>query len=264
MRDWDRVSCEVSGDARETQEEPHPLAGIATDAPSPDLSGCFPTLVHCGIEYGLSQLLSEVFQLLLRTLVLSEEELRQVSGGWHFESLKGYSREISASLSRLPTARGGRNTLAEKLMAAARDHAVELPTISAALHPREVTARHRREMLARTLSRQPIGRLGLDPESVLIEMHGAFLAAMIITYAEGLSLLAAVPAPSGAPLDVVESVRLWKEGIPTRSSLLEEIAFAFEMTPNLPSLLCDDAISEKLMEHQEFLRRAIWRAHHLD
>ena len=113
-------------------------------------------------------------------------------------------------------------------------------------------------------SRQPIGRLGLDPESVLDELHGAFRAAMIITYAEGLSLLAAVPAPCGTPFEVVESVRLWKEGNPARSSLLEEIACVLEGMPSLPNLLCDDDISEKLMEHQEFLRRAVWRAHHLN
>jgi 6-phosphogluconate dehydrogenase len=152
----------------------------------------------------------------------------------------------------------------QKLMGAATEFSVELPTITAALSPQEMVARQRRELLARTLSRQPIGRLGLDSESILDELHGAFLAAMIITYAEGLSLLATVAASSGTPFDVVESVRLWKEGNPARSPLLEEIASVLEMTPDLPNLLRDDAIAEELMEHQESLRRAVWRAHHLD
>jgi 6-phosphogluconate dehydrogenase len=266
MREWDAVSCDLSGGTRETLEESLPLRETATVTPAPalELSGYFPTLIRSGIEHGLARLLSEVFQLLHRTLALSEDELRQVAGAWNLEALHGYDREISATLSRLPGARGGQDALAERLLEAASEFGVEFPTISAALRPREMGARQRREALGRTLSRQPIGRLGLDSESILNELHGAFFAAMIITYAEGLSLLAVVPSPSGVPFDAVQSVRLWKEDSAARAPLLEEIAAVLEATSNLPNLLCDDDISEKLMEHQEFLRRAVWRAHHLD
>jgi 6-phosphogluconate dehydrogenase len=115
-----------------------------------------------------------------------------------------------------------------------------------------------------TASRQPVGRGGEDAESVLEELHGALYAAVILTYAEGMELLAAAAEQEGFVYDLGEMTRLWDGCSLIHSALLEDIAAALRATPNLPNLLCDEDVSEKLMAHQEFLRRAVWRAHELD
>jgi 6-phosphogluconate dehydrogenase len=46
--------------------------------------------------------------------------------------------------------------------------------------------------------------------------------------------------------------------------LLHDITTALQSAPDLPGLLSDDDLSERLMAHQENLRQAVWRAHELD
>lgn len=263
MLEWDGISYEGTGGTCDKLTTSSADEGVYNTAADRELGGQLPTLIRGGIEIALAQLLSDIFQLLRQSLALGEDDLSDVAGASHLAALSAYRGEISANLARLPKDRAGRNGLAEQLLGVAREFSVELPTLSAALSPREIAAHQRRAVLARTLARQPIGGLDLDPESILHELHGAFFAAMIITYAEALSLLAAVPRLSGTPFEVVEAVRLWKEDSATRATLLEEIASVLEATPRLRNLLCDDDISEKLMAHQEYLRRASWRAHQL-
>jgi 6-phosphogluconate dehydrogenase len=46
--------------------------------------------------------------------------------------------------------------------------------------------------------------------------------------------------------------------------LLDDISTALQATPDLPGLLSDDDLSERVMASQENLRHAVWRAHELD
>jgi 6-phosphogluconate dehydrogenase len=260
MLEWHEVKSNGSERTRESGEQTMPLPESARGRFDGVSNENLVTWVHAGIEHGLSQLLSEIFHLLDRT-VGADEELRRAPGAWRLDALKGYSSEISANLSHSTNKGGDSHDLANRLIQNAQESGRETPTISVALIPREPETRQRRQALALTPSRQPAGRLGNDPESVLEELHGAFFAAMIITYAEGLSLL---PVSDGLSFDIVQVIRSWKKSAPLRSTLLEDIAFAFQATLDLPNLLCDDDLSEKLMEHQEYLRRAVWRAHQSD
>ena len=114
---------------------------------------------------------------------------------------------------------------------------------------------------ATTLFRQPMGRFGDDMESILDELHGALCAAIIITYAEGMALLVTGSKRYGRlTIDLAEVIRLWKGCRGIHVALLDEIASAIAATPDLPNLLHDDDLSEKVMEQQERLRHAVWRA----
>src|SRR5580658_6817574 len=58
----------------------------------------FANMVHAWIEWGLTQLLSETFDLMKATLLLTDEELNDLSGAWHIGVLKGRLMEISGCL----------------------------------------------------------------------------------------------------------------------------------------------------------------------
>jgi 6-phosphogluconate dehydrogenase len=264
MPEWDAIILDAPDGTHEASAWPFPAPQAITATTNAASCGHFVNLVRDGIDYGLLQLLSEIFDLLHRTVALNDDELRRTQAARHLEALQGYLTEISPTLSHPLPDGAERNDLAAQLAGTARRLAVEIPTMTAGLSLQEPAARQRRQALARTLSRQPVQRLQEGTESVLAELHGAFVASMIITYAEGFALLAAASAPGGLPYDLVQIARLWKGGGSLRSPLLEDIALALEATPNLPNLLCDDDLSEKLMEHQEYLRRAVWRAHQAD
>ena len=141
---------------------------------------------------------------------------------------------------------------------------VSIPTIDAAVGTLALPARERQRALLATPSRQPAGRCADEPRSVLAELHGALQAAMIITYAQGLALLAAASKLHGFHYQLDDLCRAWRGCAPLRTALLEDMAAALETTPDLPDLLSDEDLSEKVMARQECLRRAVWRAHQLD
>jgi 6-phosphogluconate dehydrogenase len=237
---------------------------------------CFARMVHAGIEYGLMQLVSETFDLMQRTLELSDEQLHDVSSAWHRGVLNGYLAEVSGHLFNPVDEGTERLEIKEKLNAlkndpaprwiaqSARELSVPTPTIDVALGTQDFSARERQRSLILTPFRHPSGRFGDDAESVLEELLGALYAAMIITYAEGFALLAEGSAQHGFHFDPVEIARIWKGGCSVRTTLLDDIAAALRATPTLGNLLCDEDLAEKVMAHQEYLRHAVWRASELD
>jgi len=94
----------------------------------------------------------------------------------------------------------------------------------------------------------------------LDELQGALHVATIITYAEAIAVLATGSDRYGFDFDVPEVIRLSKGCGGMRGALLDEMATAVQATPHLPNLLYDDDLSEKVMEQQERLRHAVWRA----
>jgi 6-phosphogluconate dehydrogenase len=210
----------------------------------PAAAGHFVKMIHDGIEYGLRQLVLETFGLLKRALVLDEDALRDIAGAWQMGALKSCPHEDSARWTSQ----------------AARELEAPCPTIAAAVGMRTLSDLEKQNDFAATPSRQPLGRFGDDRESILDELHGALRAATIITCAQGLAVLAAGSERYGFDIDLAEVIRLWKGCGSIRGALLDEIASAFRAAPNLPNLLHDDDLSGKVMEQQERLRHAVWRA----
>lgn len=257
------------------------LAGNVKGGPSVGYLGsaaavCFARMVHAGIEHGLMQLVSETFDLMQRTSLLTDEQLQDVSRTLHVGVLSSYLAEVSGHLMDPVDEWTERRQIKEKLNAlkndpaahwiaqSARELGVPTPTIDAALGTHHFSARERQRMLILTPYRHPVGRFGDDAASVLDELVGALYTAMIITYAEGFALLAEGSARHRFHFDPIEIARIWKGGCSVRATLLEDIAAALRATPTLGNLLCDEDLAEKVMAHQEFLRHAVWRASELD
>jgi 6-phosphogluconate dehydrogenase len=275
----------MAGGVREARQRARPLleALAATVRGEPCVSyfetaaaAHFAKMVHTGVEYALLQSLAETFELLQRALLLTNEELHEALGAWHIGFLKGYLMEIAGQAVEPPDDHTPRMVLEEKLKSAQNDclgrwaaqSAGELevivPTIEAAAGPHCAAVTSRCKALLATPFRQPVGRFRDDPESVLEELHGAFQAAMIITYAQAMALLAAASDNFSFQFRLHEISRAWRGCTRLRNTLLDDITAAFQTTPNLRGLLSDDDLSERVMSCQESLRHAVWRANEFD
>jgi 6-phosphogluconate dehydrogenase len=280
-----RGAIVMTGSDREARQQARPLleAMVATVRGEPCVisfetaaAAHFVKMVHAGIEYALLQLLAETFDLLQRTLLLTDEELHDVSGAWRLGVLNGYLMEISGRVFDPAGYLVPRPLLREKLESAKSDPMVRwlaqtswelevpMPTIEAALEMQRVTAVERQQALVAAAFRHPMGRFGNDRESVLDELDGALHAAMIITYAQGLALLSAASQQLDFRFNLPEITRAWRGCTQLRTTLLDDISTALELTPDLPDLLSDDDLSERVMSCQENLRHAVWRANELD
>ena len=236
----------------------------------------FVKMVHSGVESALLQLLSETFVLLQRTLHWADEELYGASGPWLVGVLKEYRSEISGRVFAAADQPQPRPLLEDELKAdkndalgkwvaeSARELETPIPTIEAAMGVQGDMATERWQALLAAPFRQPVGRFGDDPESVLKELYDALHAAMMITYAQGMGLLMAASEHHDFHFNLPEISRAWRGGTRLRTTLLDDISSALEATPGLPGLLSDDDLSQQVMAGQENLRHAVWRAHELD
>ncbi len=213
---------------------------------------CFARMVHAGIEYGMMQLVAETFELMELILGSDGGPARDATEAWRVGVLNDYLAEVSGhrlhpldqgiGLRQIAARLGAVKTdaAARRIAQSARELRVQTPTIDAALGTQEFSARERRQSLILTPFRHPSGRFGNDAESVLHEMFGALYAAMIITYAEGFSLLAAGSAQHGFDFDLAQVALLWSGCCKVRTTLLSDIATAFWATPTLHNFLFDE------------------------
>jgi 6-phosphogluconate dehydrogenase len=113
---------------------------------------------------------------------------------------------------------------------------------------------------AGTIYQRPIRRFTGDRSTFLTQLGRALFAGLIITYAQGLALLAVASSKYKYQLDFEAVARIWRGGCIIRAALLEDICAAFRAKHDLPNLLLDANLSRKLMEHQEDLRYVVSRA----
>ncbi len=83
---------------------------------------------------------------------------------------------------------------------------------------------------------------------------------MVITYAQGMSLLQAASAEYNYYLDLERVARIWRGGCIIRSALLEDFRQAYKAQPDLPNLLVDPALSAEILAREGELRSTIQRA----
>jgi 6-phosphogluconate dehydrogenase len=236
----------------------------------------FANMVHAWIEWGLTQLLSETFDLMKATLLLTDEELNDLSGAWHIGVLKGRLMEISGCLINPAHGQTGRLRLADRLERARTDEAarwieqsareleLQTPSIDATIGMHKATAWERQRAMVSNPVRQCRGHFSDDAESVLDELHRALWAGMIITYAEGLAVLDAARFKHGFQIYLSDIVRVWKGCATLSTTVLDDIYEVMQATPSLRNVLGDEDLSERVMAHQEFLRHAVWRASKLN
>jgi 6-phosphogluconate dehydrogenase len=238
----------------------------------PGSAGHFVKMVHNGVEYGVMQLLAETYDLMKRGLGLNDDELHEVYALWNQGALNGYLVEITSHIFCKQDEKTGKRLIDEILDVAkqkgtgmwtsqsAMELQVPIPTIDLAVAMRDLSGFAKEREQAGAIYQRPIRRFTGDRETFLAQLGRALFAALIITYAQGMALLAAASDKYKYHLDLEAVPRIWRGGCIIRAALLEEICAAFRARRELPNLLLDSDLSRQLMEHQEDLRYVVGQA----
>jgi 6-phosphogluconate dehydrogenase len=238
----------------------------------PGSAGHFVKMVHNGIEYGLMQLISETYDLMKRGLGLNDDELHDVFNAWTKGELNGYLMEITGHIFSQSDEKTGNRLIDEILDVAkqkgtgmwtsqsAMELQVPIPTIDLAVAMRDLSVFTKEREQADTIYQRSMRRLNSDRDTFLTQLCRALYAAMIITYAQGLALLAIASKKYEYSLDLEAVARIWQGGCIIRTVLLEDICAAFHARRDLPNLLLAPSLSHKIMEHQDCLRRVVCQA----
>jgi 6-phosphogluconate dehydrogenase len=238
----------------------------------PGSSGHFVKMVHNGIEYGLMQLIAETYDLMKRGLGLNDDELHDVYTAWNQGELDSYLMEITSHIFSKVDERTGKRLIDEILDVAkqkgtgmwtsqsAMELQVPIPTIDLAVAMRDLSVFEEQRDRASVVFQQPTFRFEGDRETFLTRLRCALYAGMIITYAQGMALLAAASDKYEFHLDLEAVARIWRGGCIIRASLLEEIRTAYRNQSGLPNLLLDPELSKKVIANERDLRRVVCTA----
>ena len=239
----------------------------------PGGSGHYVKMVHNGIEYGLMQLLAEAYDVLRRGAGLDDDALAGAFERMNDGPLQSFLVEITAALLRqhddLPPVGAEQDAapapgkLVHQILDQAKqkgtgkwtsqdalDLGVPIPTIDAAVAARYVSAQRATRLLVS--DRLADADLAVDPD-LAGHVEDALLAAFLVTFAQGFSMLAEASRAYRWDLHLPTIARIWRGGCIIRADMLETFRAAFADDPELPTLLLAPAVAGTLGRTREAL-----------
>ncbi len=230
-------------------------------------AGHFVKMVHNGIEYGLMQIISEAYDFMKRVLEMDDGEISETFAEWNQGELSSFLIEITATVLRKKDAdsdeplvemildTAGQKGTGKWTSQAAMDFGVPVPTIDSAVSMRQISSQ---KALRGRLAKKFDTDLTSHHTTLSSEdLESALLCAFLITYSQGMSLLAQASIEKEYGLNLSETAKIWRGGCIIRSAWLEEIRAAYGRDSGLPSLLLDNKITEFLTKHSIALRKTV-------
>jgi 6-phosphogluconate dehydrogenase len=235
----------------------------------PTSAGHYVKMVHNGIEYGIMELIAETYDLMKRGLGLTNDELHTVYDQWNRAELKSYLMEITANIFLQPDDKTGKRLIDVILDQAkqkgtgkwtscdAMNLQVATPTINMAVLARDLSSLKAEREIASKVLKGPKIAFQRDRNVFIDQLKNALYASMIITYAQGMTLLRGASEAYGYGLNLEAIARIWRGGCIIRAALLEDLRAAFQAKPDLHNLLMDPRVAKEVVLRQGDLRTVI-------
>ena len=236
-----------------------------------DGAGHFVKTVHNGIEYADMQMIAEIYGLLRNVEGRAPARIGALFEEWNGGPLQSYLAEITAKvltatdpetgqpmvdviLDRAGQKGTGRWTVIEALKLGQ-----SASTIEAAVGARSWSASKSLREVAQGILAGP-SPTETGPAVLDADLERALLAARVIAYSQGFSLLGAASEEFGWSLDLARTAEIWRAGCIIRSALLDDIATAFRGDLPGQTLILAPTFARLLNDNTGALRRLVARA----
>jgi 6-phosphogluconate dehydrogenase len=235
----------------------------------PGSAGHFVKMVHNGIEYGIMQLISESYAIMKLKLGFTDDRIQNIYYEWNNGELNSFLIEITGKIFARIDEKTGKRLIDEILdvsrqkgtgmwtSQSAMELQVPISTIDIAVSMRNLSMFEEQRKLADRIYHSKTFPLTEDPEKILLQLRKSLYVSMIITYAQGFSLLAAASEKYKYQLDLKTISRIWRGGCIIRAALLNDIMEAFGGDHSLSNLLLDPKLSEQIKNNQDNLRQIV-------
>lgn len=195
----------------------------------PGGAGHFVKMVHNGIEYGLMQLIAEIWQFADEGLRMSPVRQVDMFRAWRDGPAESFLVDVTADILNTSddhthgrlidviSDRAEHKGTGRWTLEAALELGVAVPTIAAALLQRQVSASERR-------TASPALRDIADDRAWPPTLESALAAGMLCSFVQGFDLIAAANHEYGWETDVAAVARAWRGGCIVRAALLDRFA----------------------------------------
>ncbi|QQL49584.1 NADP-dependent phosphogluconate dehydrogenase [Mucilaginibacter ginkgonis] len=228
-------------------------------------AGNYVKMVHNGIEYGIMQLISEVYDIMKRGLGFDDTKLQQTFAQWNETELQSFLIEITGIVLNKKDDETGRpliNIVSDVARAKgtgkwtsqnAMDLQAPIPVIDAAVAMRDLS-KYKEERVEASKKLTWDGSEGsIDLDHI---KHGYYFA-MLTIYAQGLEQLAIADKAYNYGLNLADIAKIWRGGCIIRATCLEDFMQAYVKNPSLPNIMLDNKIGKDLLNRQEAIRAVV-------
>jgi len=236
-----------------------------------DGAGHFVKTLHNGIEYADMQMIAEIYGILRDGLQMQAGEIGDLFAKWNKGRLNSYLIEITAKVLKITDSYSGKpivDVILDKAgqkgtgkwsVIEAQNLGVAATSIEAAVAARILSSlKEERLRAAKILELPPQPPLSIpDRQMFFDQLEQALLAAKIGAYAQGFAILSAASHSFDWNLPLATIARIWRAGCIIRSKLLDEIASAFEASPEGENLALTPAFSSILKQTDSSLRHVV-------
>ena len=233
-------------------------------------AGHYVKMVHNGIEYGIMQLICEIYDILRRGADMPTGQIQGIFQEWTASpQVGGFLVDITAQCLAKADAETG-DPLVEKILdtagqkgtgkwtaQTALDLGIPIPTLSQAVNARILSGLKHARVEAASLLEGPDAKYEQDSGGLVAVLHNALHLAMLASYAQGLHLIQAASKEYDFGTDLAEVARIWKDGCIIRSKLLDPIKQAYQERPEMDNMLLHPAFSALVNESLDDLREAV-------
>ncbi len=234
----------------------------------PGGAGHYVKMIHNGIEYGDMQLICEAYNI-FKAAGFTPAELATVFNDWNDGDLESYLIQITAKIFEqvdpetgaalvdviLDTA-GQKGTGKWTIMNAV-ENAVVISTINAAVEARILSSMKEKRVAASGELQGPKGEISADKAELVKKVHDALFASKIISYAQGLDLIATMGREKNWELDLGKIAAIWRGGCIIRARFLNHITDSYRSNPELSNLMLASYFKDLLNEFQQNWREVV-------
>ncbi|MFV8334745.1 NADP-dependent phosphogluconate dehydrogenase [Flavobacterium sp. RSP29] len=231
-------------------------------------AGNYVKMAHNGIEYGIMQLISEVYDLMKRGYGLDDTTIQKVFEDWNDTELQSYLIEITGHILKKTDTDGQKliNVISDWAKSKGTgkwtsqngmDLEVPLPTIDAAVTLRNMSKNKPERILASAKLIWNAEQSNTDLPLVIEALKGALHFSILITYAQGLALLTKASQEYNYNLNLETIAKIWRGGCIIRSVALEDFRQAYAKNGELKNILLDDTIAKAINQNQSSIRSTV-------
>ena len=236
----------------------------------PNSAGHYVKMVHNGIEYGIMEVLAEIYDYMRKVLQLKPEEMGDIFAQWNQE-FDSYLVEITAKIMKKNDPKTGRkliNLILDKAkhkgtgkwsVQSALDLGTAIPTINAGVNARLMSS-IKNERVENAAQFADHTRAVVSKDEMLPLLKSALYFASVIAYAEGFKLLKTASEEYNYQLNYKEIARIWEDGCIIRSGLLDPIQKAFREDMQLNTLITARQFKTQLNAAAEEIEKLITTA----
>jgi 6-phosphogluconate dehydrogenase len=232
----------------------------------PDGAGHFVKMIHNGIEYADMQFIAEAYDLLRKVDGLSPSLIADEFKKWNSGLLGSYLTEVTVEVLGhidsktdkpfidIISDRAAQKGTGKWTIETATDLGSPVTAISAAVAARMLSSADESRKSVQSLLSAKVPDSG---ESILGYVEDALWVAKVIAYSEGVSLIKRANKEFSWEIQPGQVIALWRGGCIIRAELLKDIKAAFEINPDLETLLSSPHFAKEIQKRQESLRKLI-------